>query len=64
MRAVTGTEMRQIDQAAIEEHDIAGLTLMENAGKAVANRANAVLAGIGAPPFGDWAPCSGDDIRE
>jgi ADP-dependent NAD(P)H-hydrate dehydratase / NAD(P)H-hydrate epimerase len=47
MRVVTGTEMKEIDRKAIDEHKTAGLTLMENAGKAVAQRANAVLAGVG-----------------
>lgn len=47
MRVVTGTEMKDIDRRAIEDHKIDGLTLMENAGKAVAQRANAVLAGLG-----------------
>jgi hydroxyethylthiazole kinase-like uncharacterized protein yjeF len=47
MRVVTGTEMKEIDRAAIEDHNIEGVTLMENAGKAVAQRANAVLAGLG-----------------
>ncbi len=47
MRVVTGTEMKEIDRLAIEKSKIAGSTLMENAGKAVAQRANAVLAGLG-----------------
>ncbi len=47
MRVVTGTEMKEIDRRAIEDGKIAGLTLMENAGKAVAKRANAVLAELG-----------------
>src|SRR5574340_464079 len=47
MRVVTGTEMKEIDRQAIESGKIAGSALMENAGKAVAQRANAVLAGLG-----------------
>lgn len=47
MRVVTGSEMKEIDRRAIDDFNIAGSMLMENAGKAVAQRANAVLAGIG-----------------
>lgn len=35
MRVVTATEMRQIDQVAIEEYGIPGIVLMENAGLGV-----------------------------
>jgi len=37
MRVVTALEMREIDRIAIQERGIPGLTLMENAGKAVAD---------------------------
>ena len=39
MKIVTAEQMRELDRKAIEERGIAGLTLMENAGRAVADAA-------------------------
>ena len=44
MRAVTSDQMREIDRIAIEEYGISGLTLMENAGAAVAVAAEEILS--------------------
>lgn len=43
MRTVTVKEMKDIDRAAIEEYGIPALILMENAGVAVANCAEAMM---------------------
>ncbi len=45
MRLLTGEEMRLLDAAAMEEYGIAGIVLMENAGRAVAQKAVELLAG-------------------
>ncbi len=47
MRVVTGTEMKKIDKTASEKHNVASSTLMENAGKEVAQRASSVLKSLG-----------------
>ena len=39
MKIVTAEQMRELDRRAIEERGIPGLTLMENAGRAVAGAA-------------------------
>lgn len=44
MRVVTPEEMARVDRAAIEVESIAGLTLMENAGVAVAHAARDMLS--------------------
>jgi NAD(P)H-hydrate epimerase len=43
MFVVTPQQMREIDARAIRKHKIPGLTLMENAGRAVADQAEAML---------------------
>ena len=45
MRHVTREEMQEIDRRAIENHGIPAETLMENAGKAVADEAAALTGG-------------------
>lgn len=47
MRVVTGTEMREIDRRTIKEFGIPSLTLMENAGQAIAERVKVIIAGRG-----------------
>lgn len=44
MYVVTPSQMREIDARAIRKYKISGLTLMENAGRAVAEQAEAMLA--------------------
>jgi NAD(P)H-hydrate epimerase len=48
MKAVTGKTMQSLDRQAIEEFDISGLTLMENAGRGCAE---AIIAEFGAGPM-------------
>ena len=47
MRLLTGEEMRQADAIAIMEYGIPGVVLMENAGRALAFAADAMLAASG-----------------
>ncbi|UCH35234.1 MAG: NAD(P)H-hydrate dehydratase [Armatimonadota bacterium] len=47
MKVVTAAQMRQIDRRAIEERDIPGRVLMENAGKAVADLVRRAVADPG-----------------
>lgn len=47
MKAVTGSQMRELDRATIEEYNFPGRVLMENAGRAVADAATELL-----PPGG------------
>jgi len=44
MKALTATEMREVDRFTIERHGISGLQLMENAGRHVANYIRKVCA--------------------
>ena len=44
MKIVTAQQMRELDQKAIQERGISGLTLMENAGRAVAEAAARLTA--------------------
>lgn len=50
--AVTSGTMQEIDRAAQEEHNIPGITLMENAGRAAADCALDMLRPHGAPANG------------
>lgn len=50
MKVVTPAEMREIDARAIRRHRVPALTLMENAGRAVAEQALELLGGR---PLGD-----------
>ena len=46
MRLVTAEEMREADQAAINEYGVPGLILMENAGQAVVRKAEEIMGGL------------------
>ncbi len=56
MRLVGSVEMRAIDRAAIEEFGIPALTLMDRAGRAVADAAAATTAATGTWPRDCCAP--------
>jgi ADP-dependent NAD(P)H-hydrate dehydratase / NAD(P)H-hydrate epimerase len=55
MKACTASQMREIDRRAVDEYGMPSLLLMENAGRAVAERALALLAGKSAPVV--WVAC-------
>ena len=46
MKVASFYQMKEIDRIAIEECGIEGLSLMENAGRAVSQNAEKMLAGI------------------
>jgi NAD(P)H-hydrate epimerase len=51
MKIVTAQQMRELDRTAIEERGIAGLTLMENAGRAVGEAAARLTGASGHRPI-------------